>query len=127
MPQESEEVASMSFPVERLQKSRVTCADVVQCAFDLSDQDVRTYEALNNIGHARTEEIARVLDKDPSVVYRSLQRLVGCEVARKTKEALPEGGYFFVYAAVPRREVKGKLRACVNDWHRQMLRAIERL
>lgn len=117
----------MSFPVVKLQKARVTCADVVQCAFDLSDQDVRTYEALNNLGHARTEEIARVLDRDPSVVYRSLQRLVACDVARKTKESLSEGGYFHVYAAVPRREVKTKLRACVNDWHQQMLRAIERL
>lgn len=127
MSQESKGVASMSFPVERLQKARVTCSDVVQCAFDLSDQDVRAYEALNNLGHARTEEIARALHKDPSVVYRSLQRLVGCEVARKTKEALPEGGYFYVYAALPRREVKAKLRACVNDWRRQMLRAIDRL
>lgn len=117
----------MSFPVEKLQKARVTCADVVQCAFDLSDQDVRTYEALNNLGHARTEEIARVLDKDPSVVYRSLQRLVGCQVARKTKHALAEGGYYYVYEASPRKEVKAQLRACIDDWHAQMRRAIDRL
>lgn len=117
----------MSFPVEKLQQARLTCADVVQCAFDLSDQDVRTYEVLNDLGHARTEEIARVLDKDPSVVYRSLQRLVGCDVASKTKEAMPEGGYYYVYAAAPKREVKTRLRACVNDWQQQMLHAIDRL
>lgn len=117
----------MSFPVEKLQKARLTCADVVQCAFDLSDQDVRTYEALNNLGRARTEEIARVLDRDPSVVYRSLQRLVRCEVAIKTRESIAEGGYFYVYAATPKREVKTRLRACVSDWHQQMLRAIDRL
>lgn len=127
MQQEGEAVLSMAFPTKRLQAARLTCADVVQCAFDLSDQDVRAYEALNNLGDARTEEIARVLDRDPSVVYRSLQRLVGCGVAIKTKEAMPEGGYFHVYAAVPRRDVKAELRRCVNDWHGQMLRAIERL
>lgn len=117
----------MSFPVAKLQKARVTCAVVVQCAFDLSDQDVRTYEALNNLGRARTEEIARVLEKDASVVYRSLQRLVRCEVAIKTRESMPEGGYYYVYAATSKREVKTRLKACVNDWHQQMLRAIDRL
>lgn len=117
----------MSFPVAKLQKGRLTCSDVVQCAFDLSDQDVRTYDALNNLGRARTEEIARVLDKDPSVVYRSLQRLVGCDVATKTRESMDEGGYYYVYAATQKREVKMRLRSCVDDWHQQMLRAIDRL
>lgn len=117
----------MAFPVEKLQRSRVTCTDVVQCAFDLSDEDARTYDSLNALGHARTEEIARALRKDPSVAYRSLQRLVGCGIATKTKQAMPEGGYYHLYTAIPKREVKAKLRACVDDWHRQMVRAIERL
>ncbi|MFA5862497.1 MAG: helix-turn-helix domain-containing protein [Candidatus Thermoplasmatota archaeon] len=117
----------MSFPVEQLQKARLTCADVVQCAFDLSDQDVRTYEALNNLGGARTEDLARALDRDASVVYRSLQRLVQCNVASKTKGSMAEGGYYYVYSAAPKRVVKTRLRACVNDWHQQMLRAIDRL
>lgn len=117
----------MSFPVEKLQKARLTCADVVQCAFDLSDQDVRTYEALNNLGRARTEELARLLDKDASVVYRSLQRLVRCDVATKARESMTEGGYYYVYEAAPKREVKRRLTVCVNDWHKQMLRAIDRV
>lgn len=117
----------MTFPVEKLQRARLTCADVVQCAFDLSAQDVRTYEAVNNIGRARTEEIGHALGKDPSVVYRSLQRLVTCGVVRKRKEALAGGGYYFAYEAKPRGEVKAMLRACVEDWHSQMLRAIDRL
>lgn len=117
----------MAFPVEKLQRSRLTCGDVVQCAFDLSEQDVRTYEALNDLGRARTDEIARILRKDGSVVYRSLQRLVGCKVAHKRRTSMAEGGYYFVYEAAPKREVKARLRACVDDWHRQMTRAIDRL
>lgn len=117
----------MAFPLEKLQKARLTCADVVQCAFNLSEQDVRTYEAVNNLGRTRTEELGDVLGKDPSVVYRSLQRLVGCGVVQKHKEALGEGGYYYAYEAKPRGEVKAMLRACVEDWHSQMLRAIDRL
>lgn len=117
----------MAFPVEKLQKRRLSCADVVQCAFNLSEQDVRTYEAVNNLGQARTEEIGDVLGRDASVVYRSLQRLVGCGIVRKNKQALAEGGYCFVYEAMPRKEVKALLRSCVEDWHRQMTHAIDRL
>lgn len=127
MSEKSKVSPSMAFPVEKLQKARLTCADVVQCAFDLSEQDVRTYEALNNLGRARTEEIARVLDRDASVVYRSLQRLVLCDIATKSKGSIPEGGYFFLYEVSPKREVKARLRACVEDWHKQMVRAIDRL
>lgn len=120
-------MGEMAFPVEKLQKRRLTCADVVQCAFDLGERDVRAYEALNNLGAARTEEVAKALGKDQSVVYRSLQRLVRCGIVSKEKTALPEGGYYFLYEAAPKAEVKARLRACVDDWHAQMTRAIERL
>jgi predicted transcriptional regulator len=117
----------MAFPVERLQKSRLTCTDVVQCAYDLGEQDVRTYEAVNDLGRVRTEEIAKDVGKEASVVYQSLQRLVTCGIVTKRKHAIVEGGYYFVYEALPKREVKARLRACVDDWHAQMTRAIERI
>lgn len=117
----------MAFPVEKLQRSRLTTSDVVQCAYDLSEQDVRTYEALNNLGEARTEELAAALGKDASVAYRSLQRLVRCDLVAKTKQALPDGGYFYSYRAHPKAQVKQRLRACIDDWHAQMKAAVARL
>lgn len=117
----------MAFPVEKLQSGRLSCADVVQCAFNLGEQDVRAYEAVNNLGRARTEEVAAALGRDASVVYRSLQRLVSCGIVTKSKSSMAEGGYYFVYEALPKREVKARLRACVDDWYRQMGRAIDRL
>jgi predicted transcriptional regulator len=117
----------MAFPVEKLMKNRLACSDVVQCAFDLGDQELRVYEALNNLGTSKTEEIARVVGRDASVVYRHLQKLLGCGVVTKEKRTLAEGGYYFVYAAIPKAEVKTRLTACVDDWHAQMKRAIERL
>lgn len=117
----------MAFPVAALQKRRLTCADVVQCAFDLGGQDVRVYEVVNNLGAARTEDVAKAVGKDASVVYRNLQKLVGCGVLVKTKRTLDEGGYYFVYEPVPKAQVKRTLKACVDDWHAQMLGAIDRL
>lgn len=117
----------MAFPVPNLLRNRVSCAEVVQCAYDLGDQEVRVFEALNNLGPSRTEEIAKAVGKDPSVVYRNMQKLVSCGIVTKHKRSLPEGGYFHAYEALPKSEVKRRLRACVDDWHAQMVRAIGRL
>lgn len=117
----------MAFPVERLQNRRLSCADVVECAFDLGGQDVRCYEAVNNLGAAKTEEIAKILGKDASVVYRNLQKLVKCGIIRKEKRTIEDGGYYYAYEAVPKASVKRKLNTCVDDWHAQMKAAISRL
>lgn len=117
----------MAFPVQKLLSSRVSCADVVQCAYDLGEQEVRVYEALNNLGPSRTEEIATAVGRDPSVVHRNLQKLVSCGIVVKDKKTIAGGGYFHAYEALPKAEVKRRLRACVDDWHDQMLRAIKRL
>lgn len=117
----------MAFPLEKLQKGRLACSDVVQCAFDLGDQELRVYEALNNLGPSKTEEVARVVGRDASVVYRHLQKLLGCGVVTKQKETLEEGGYYFVYEAIPKAAVKERLHGCVDDWYAQMKRAIDRL
>lgn len=117
----------MALPVPALTKGRLACSDVVKCVYDLGDQEMRVYETLNDLGEARTEDIAQHVERDPSVVYRNLQRLVSCGVVKKTKSTYPEGGYFFTYRSVPKKEVKAHLRACVDDWHAQMRKAVERL
>lgn len=117
----------MAFPVEKLMKNKVSCADVVQCAYSLGEQEVRAYEALNNLGPSKVEEVALAVGRDPSVVYRNLQKLTACGIVTKEKRTLPEGGYYYHYEAVPKREVKTRLSRCVDDWYRQMKGAIERL
>lgn len=106
---------------------RVSCSDVVRCAFDLSEQDVRMYGLLNDLGPSRAEDLAREAGREGSVVYRNLQKLVECGLVEKRKHVPSGGGYRYVYHPLPRHEVKARLRACVDDWYGQMARAIDRL
>lgn len=117
----------MAFPVEKLMKQRLSCSDVVQCAYSLGEQEVRTYETLNNLGPSRVEEVAASLEREASVVYRNLQKLLSCGIVTKEKRTIAGGGYFFVYKAAPKAQVKASLNRCVDDWYRQMKAAIERL
>jgi predicted transcriptional regulator len=117
----------VAFPVEQLMKKRLSCSDIVKCAFDLGDQEIRVYDVLNDLGPSKVEDVAAVVDRDASVVYRHLRKLHGCGIVEKEKRALPEGGYFYSYTAVPRSRVKKELNACVDDWYAQMKAAIRRL
>ncbi len=116
----------MAFPLMSLQKGRLSCSEVVTCAFDLGTQEMRAYEVVNDLGAATVEEVARLVGRDPSVVYRNLQKLVKCGVVAKEKTVLDGGGYCFIYAGVPKQQVRARLRACVDDWHKQMVSAIDR-
>lgn len=117
----------MAFPVEKLQKRRLACSDVIACAYDLKGQDVKVYDALNDLGPARTEDVAAHVGREASVVYRNLQKLVGCGIVEKEKAALEGGGYYHRYRALPKQQVKAELTRCVDDWHAQMRAAIDRL
>lgn len=117
----------MAFPTDKLLQKRLACSDVVQCAFDLGEQELGVYEAVNNLGACKTGDVARVVGRDASVVYRHLQKLMRCGIVTKEKRTIAEGGYFYVYAALPKTQVKARLRECVDDWHAQMKRAIGRL
>lgn len=108
-------------------KGRVSCTDVVRCAFDLGEHEIRVYETLNDLGAARVEDVAKLVGREASVVYRHLQKLCACDIVTKSKRTIEGGGYYFVYEARPKAQVKRKLAACVDDWHAQMTRAIQRL
>lgn len=116
----------MALPVPELLAGRVTCADVVRCAYDLRDPEVAVFDALQK-GPATSEAIAARLGKDPSVVYRNLQRLVQCGLVTKEARTLDGGGYLFEYASLPKAEVKRRLHACIEEWSATMRRAVAKL
>lgn len=117
----------MAFPTPQLVDGRVSSADIVRCAYDLTPQEIRVWEVLNEQGPSRNDEVAESVGRDPSVVYRNLQKLLECGVVLKDKQTIEGGGYFYVYEALPKATVKAHLLECVDDWHAQMRSAIERL
>ncbi len=117
----------MALPLPKLLGNRVACSDVVKCAFDLGDHEVNVYQVLNDMGPCKVDAVAVQVGRDPSVVYRNLQKLTSCGIVNRTKQTIAEGGYFFVYEALPREQVKRRLRECIDDWHKQMLGAVQRL
>jgi predicted transcriptional regulator len=77
-------------------------------------------------GPFKADDLADRLGRDRSTVYRSLQKLVSCQVVTKETRSLERGGYYHVYAAVPREVLRERLDHCVEEWHSRVRALLER-
>jgi predicted transcriptional regulator len=105
---------------EKLIHSVSDCKDLVQCAFSLSEFEVEVYNRLTENGAKRADDLADLMGKDRSTVYRALQKLMTCGMCSRETKSIERGGYYHVYRAISRDELKHKLELCVDDWYERM-------
>jgi predicted transcriptional regulator len=103
-----------------------TCKDIVQCAYNLNDLEVQVYKVSARSGPLRADELADLMGKERSTVYRSLQKLVSCGMCVRDTKSLEKGGYYHVYSAIPNNVLKARLELCVDEWNKSIRDALER-
>jgi predicted transcriptional regulator len=96
------------------------CKDLVQCAFSLNEFEVEVFNRLSDSGAKRADDLAELIGKDRSTVYRALQKLMTCGMCFRETKSIERGGYYHVYRAISRAELKHKLELCVDDWYERM-------
>ena len=74
----------------------ISCSNVLKCTFNLNEADVEVYRKLKELWGSKVEYLSQKLNKDSSTVYRSLQKLVFCEVCIKETKTIEKGGYSHV-------------------------------
>lgn len=103
-----------------------TCTDLLRCMYNLSDMDLEALRLLMSEGPFKAEDLAERLGRDRSTIYRSLQKMVSCQVISKETRSLERGGYYHVYAAVPRDVLKDRLDHCIQEWHSRVTTLMDR-
>jgi predicted transcriptional regulator len=103
-----------------------SCTDLLRCMYNLSDMDMEALRLLLAGGPFKAEDLAERLGRDRSTVYRSLQKMVSCQVISKETRSLERGGYYHVYAAVPREVLKERLEHCIHEWHSRVTKLLDR-
>lgn len=98
-----------------------SCTDLLKCMYNLSDLDMDVLRLLLNEGPAKAEDLADRLGRDRSTVYRSLQKMVSCQVVTKDTRSLERGGYYHVYTSVPRDLLRERLSHCIEEWHDRVM------
>ena len=105
---------------EKMIHSVSTCKDLVQSAFSLNEFEVEVFNRLTDSGAKRADDLADLIGKDRSTVYRALQKLMACGIVFRETKSIERGGYYHMYRAISRNELKHKLEQCVDDWHERM-------
>ncbi|MDD5502273.1 MAG: helix-turn-helix domain-containing protein [Candidatus Thermoplasmatota archaeon] len=112
---------------QKLLSGKVECKDIVQCVFNLSDFEISVYSHLDASGPSQIKDIAKKMKRDESAVYRAVQKLVSCGICFKETKTIERGGYYHIYTALPKRELKKKVADCVDEWHGAMKKALDHL
>lgn len=110
---------------QQILAGNATCRDIVKCLYRLTDFEIAIYRKLVKQGPLRADDLAPVLKKDRSTVYRALQKLVSSGLAYRDTKTIERGGYYHVYAAVSPDELKTRLHRCADDWFDNMNSAID--
>lgn len=103
------------------------CEDVIKCVFELNESDIQTYKKLKKTGKTRADDLAEIIGKDRSTVYRSLQKLTCCGVCSKHTKKIDKGGYYHIYHCNDLKETKQKLEKHIDSWYNQMKQTLKNL
>lgn len=110
---------------QKILSGQATCRDIVKCLYGLTDFELTIYKKLVKQGALKADDLAPVLKKDRSTVYRALQKLVSTGLAYRETKTIDRGGYYHVYTAVAPSQLKEKLHKCADDWFENMKGAID--
>ena len=103
----------------------VCCDDAIRSIFDLNISDLNVYKKLKEVGESKVEDLVKIINKDRSTVYRSLQKLASCGLCNKKTKTIETGGYYHTYMCISGENVKKKAELCVDKWYESMKEMIE--
>ncbi len=106
--------------LQQILSDQASCSDLLKCAYSLGDGEIETYRLLADQGPMRTEAIAGSVGRKPSTVYRSLQRMLSCGMVTRETRNIEGGGYYYLYRAKSKDQLRTELRECMSDWNRRM-------
>ena len=102
--------------MQSLMSENSRCADLIKCAYNLGDLELKTYKILIEKGPMRYDELSEISQRNPSSVYRSLQKLMSCGMVYRQTKNIEGGGYYHLYIAREKQAVKRDLASCVGEW-----------
>lgn len=88
----------------------------LKCAFDITCFDMEVYTTLLKKNPVAVEDLAEMLGKDKSTVYKSLQKLLEKGLVERDYRILRSGGYRYLYKPIPFEEFKLKMMKAIEGW-----------
>ncbi len=113
---------------ERLRElfsSETTFHHILKCVLNLTPSEIEVYIALHQHPNVGVDELANIVGKDRSGVYRSLQSLMEKGLVEREYRILKHGGYKYLYTPIPIENLKEKLRVELENWFKKLNEVVE--
>jgi predicted transcriptional regulator len=105
----------------------LNCDDAVKCIFDLKELDVIIIRELRKHRNIRADQLATILKKERSTIYRSLQKLNRCGICEKKTKTIKHGGYYHTYSICENIMIKKTAEHCLDEWYKRVKTSLSEL
>lgn len=109
----------------RADQGTLTCHDLVKCIFNLNQTEVNILRSLPVDEPMTPHEMAEVMEKDRSTVYRGLEKLVSLGLAYKERKGGESRGFSNVYSRVPEKELFRKAEKSLDECYDKIKRILK--
>lgn len=112
-------------------KSQITSGivdfeDLLKCVIALSASEIEAYNTLLKEGSFITVyKMAKLMKKSRPTAQRLLQNLASKGLALRKETLIDRGGRQYYYKAIPRQQVKERIRQALTKWYSSALKRLE--
>ncbi len=112
-------------------RSKAKCSDLLSCFLDLNNLEITIFYTLLSRGRATLDELAAIVSRDRSTVFRNLQKLDSLGLVSKEMTSLDRGGRvsIFVPSDIPTikeiisqriESIKRSMDSFLNEFEQRM-------
>lgn len=117
----------MAHSIPEMLRANFNCDDVAKCILGLKDLDLQAYKLLLVNGPMTAEKLGKLLDRERSTSYRSLQNLISCGLVYRESRSIDVGGYYYEYVAIDPDSVKKMMQDNIDDWYKKVSSLIDNI
>ncbi|MDY0388147.1 MAG: helix-turn-helix domain-containing protein [Methanolobus sp.] len=115
----------MASSIPEMLRAECKCEDMAKCILGLKELDINAYKTLLENGSMTAEKLGKLLDRERSTAYRSLQNLIACGLVYRETKSISIGGYYYEYVAIEPTVVKEMIKETIDQWYQKMNDLIE--
>ncbi|AIY90212.1 helix-turn-helix domain-containing protein [Geoglobus acetivorans] len=112
--------------LRELFSSETTFQNILKCILNLTPSEIEVYLALHEHPNTGVDELAEIIGKDRSGVYRSLHSLMEKGLVEREYRILKHGGYKYLYVPISIDVLKDRLRAELENWFNKLNEVVEK-
>ena len=107
---------------------RFDCFELVKCVFNLNNTDLMILQSFpkNNQG-ITINELTKIIGKDRSIIYRSLEKLTSCQICYKERRSGKSRGFVDIYYRIPLKDIFKKAEENLDTCYSNIKKIIAEL